>query len=68
MSDVIGTAKAAKWWGVSEESMRRLCREGKLMGAYQPAGYQGKWLIPVETLELLRPCPEWLVTDLNDAA
>jgi hypothetical protein len=68
MSDVIGAAKAAKWLGLSEETVRKLCREGKLEGAFQPAGYQGKWLIPVEALEAIRACPEWLQIDLSNVA
>lgn len=68
MSEVIGTAKAALWLDLSEETLRRLCRTGKLPGAYQPAGYQGKWLVPVETLEAIRVCPVWLLPDLTEVA
>ena len=68
MSDVVGTAKATKWLGLSEETVRKLCRQGKLPGAFQPAGYQGKWLIPRETLEAIRAQPEGLVRVSVDAA
>lgn len=67
MSEVVGTAKAALWLELSEETVRRLCRTGKLKGAYQPAGYQGKWLVPVGTLASIRACPVWL-TDLTEVA
>lgn len=60
MSDVIGTAKAAKWLDMSEETVRRYCRDGRLEGAYQPGGYQGKWLVPVATLSAIRECPKSL--------
>jgi hypothetical protein len=68
MRGVVSTYKASLWLELSEESVRRLCRIGKLEGAYQPAGYQGKWLIPVETLEAVRACPEWLLVDLSEVA
>ena len=68
MSEVVGTAKAALWLELSEETVRRLCRMGKLAGAYQPAGYQGKWLVPTATLEAIRVCPVWLLTDLPEVA
>lgn len=66
MSEVVGTAKAALWLEMSEESVRRMCRKGRLKGAYQPAGYQGKWLVPMATLSTIRTCPPWLMTDLTD--
>lgn len=53
MNGVVSTYKAALWLGLSEEIVRRLCRQGKLEGAFQPAGYQGKWLIPIRTLEAI---------------
>jgi hypothetical protein len=65
---IINTYKASLWLGISEESVRRLCRSGKLEGAFQPAGYQGKWLIPVEAVEAVRACPEWLLVDLSEVA
>ena len=68
MRGVVNTYKAALWLGISEESVRRLCRQGKLEGAFQPAGYQGKWLIPGSALEAIRACPEWLMVDLSDVA
>ncbi len=58
MSDVVGTAKAAVWLGLSEETVRKLCRERKLEGAFQPAGYQGKWLVPSATLSAIRARPD----------
>lgn len=68
MSAVVGTAKAAKWLDMSEETVRRYCREGKLEGAYQPGGYQGMWLVPVATLSAIRECPASLLTDLPEVA
>ena len=68
MSEVIGTAKAALWLGVSEETVRRYCRDGRLEGAYQPGGYQKMWLVPVATLSAIRECPVWLLTDLPEVA
>ncbi len=65
MSAVIGTAKAAKWLELSEETVRRLCRTDKLAGAYQPGGYQGMWLVPVATLSAIRECPASLLTELQ---
>jgi len=67
MSELIGTAKAAAWLGLSEETVRKLCRQGKLEGAFQPAGYQGKWLIPTATLEAIRARPgSTETTDLTE--
>jgi hypothetical protein len=57
MSSVVSTAKAAAWLGVPERTVRDLCAKGKLEGAYQPAGYQGAWLIPITTLEAIRSRP-----------
>ena len=68
MSGVIGTAKASRWLGLSEATVRRLCRDGKLAGAYQPAGLYGKWLIPTGTLEGIWARPQDLteVTDMTE--
>jgi hypothetical protein len=52
--EVVGTAKAARLLGFSEETVRRWCREGKLEGAFQPSGYDGKWLIPMRSLKRIR--------------
>ncbi len=68
MNGVVSTHKAALWLGLSEETVRRLCRQGKLKGAFQPAGYQGKWLIPVKALEAMHAQPEWLIKDTGKAA
>lgn len=57
MSRVIGTAKASRWLGVSERSVRRLCAQGRLPGAYQPAGYSGMWLVPLKALQRIRGTP-----------
>ena len=59
MSDVVGTAKAAKWLGLSERTVRDMCAKGRLE-VYQPSGYRGKLLIYTSSLERIRPCPEWL--------
>ncbi len=67
MSDVIGTAKAAKWTGFSEKRIRELCQLGRLEGAYQFA-YGGKWLIPTATLERIRPRPPELSAETADVA
>jgi hypothetical protein len=66
MTDAVGTAKAAKWLGMDETSITRLCRKKRLKGAWQPAGYHGRWLIPIETLKAKRECPEWLKPELPD--
>jgi hypothetical protein len=69
MTDVVvGTAKAAKWLGLSERAVRDMCAKGRLGGAYQPSGYSGKYLIPIATLERICPCPEWLRAELAEAA
>ncbi len=67
MSDVIGTAKAAKWTGLSERRIRELCQQGRLQGASQFA-YGGKWLIPTATLERIRPRPPELSAETADVA
>lgn len=67
MRDVLNTYKASLWLELSEESVRRLCRTGKLEGAFQPAGYQGKWLIPVEALEAVRARPPSLMHEQTAA-
>jgi predicted site-specific integrase-resolvase len=53
---VANVRKAALWIGVSERTIRRMCDEGKLEGAYQTA-HHGKWLIPYKALEKITPCP-----------
>ncbi len=68
MSDVIGTAKAALWLGLSERTVRDMCAKRRLEGAYQPNGYASKYLIPVATLERICPCPEQLRAELAEAA
>lgn len=55
----VGTAKAARWTGLSERAIRRNCQLGRVEGAYQLA-FSSKWLIPVPTLEQMCPCPEEL--------
>jgi predicted site-specific integrase-resolvase len=55
--EVVGTAKAALWLGMSEETVRRLCRAGRIK-ADQPSGYQGKWLISTSELERKRSKPK----------
>ena len=67
MSDVVGTAKAAKWTGISERRIRELCEQGRIEGAYQFAR-NSKWLIPAATLEKICPCPESLRAELADTA
>ncbi len=59
-SEVVGTAKAARWLSMSERQITRMCRQGKLQGAYQPSGFLGKWLIPIRTLEAIYKRPEGL--------
>lgn len=70
MNPQVGTAKAARWLGLSERTVRDLCQKGKLEGAWQPAGFQGKWLISTECLRAIRPEPAdpTLVADLADSA
>lgn len=67
MSEVVSTAKAAKWTGLSEKRIRELCQLGRLEGAYQFA-YGGKWLIPTTTLERIRPRPPELSADTAASA
>jgi hypothetical protein len=57
---VLNISKAAQWLGKSERTIRLLCKDGKLEGAYQVSGYQGMWLIPISALEKITPCPDWL--------
>lgn len=67
MSEVVGTAKAAKWTGLSERRIRELCQLRRLEGAYQFA-YKGKWLIPTATLERIRNRPPELSAETADVA
>ena len=57
--EVLNTTHAAQWLGFPERTVRDWCKKGKLQGAYH-SGYDGKYLIPREDLEQLRPCPESL--------
>jgi len=66
--ELIGTAKAAAWLGLSEERVRFMCREGRLEGAFQPSGYLGKWLIPTSSLERIRKRPATETTETTDKA
>ncbi len=67
MSEVIGTAKAAKWLGLSERAVRDAAAKGRIPGAFQ-FEHGCKWLIPTATLEKIRPCPESLRADLAEIA
>jgi DeoR/GlpR family transcriptional regulator of sugar metabolism len=62
----INTSKAARWLGVSERTVRRLCEAQRLKGSYQFSHY-GHWLIPVSALEAFKPCPEDLHTEIMSA-
>jgi hypothetical protein len=67
MADALVNAeKAARWLNLSQESITRLCRSGLLKGAFQPAGYGGKWCVPIDALEAFRPCPEQLRAEITD--
>lgn len=67
VSEVVGTAKAARWTGLSERRIREMCEQGRIEGAYQwEPGC--KWLIPTATLEKVRPCPLELCADTADTA
>lgn len=57
VSEVVNVGTAALWLGVSERTITRLCREGRL-AAYQPAGFAGRWLVYTSSLEAIRPCPK----------
>jgi len=46
MSECVDIKKAALLLGTTERHTRRMCTEGKLMGAVKPAGC-GRWKIPV---------------------
>jgi hypothetical protein len=63
----INTSKASKWLGMSDRTIRRLCVRGRLKGAYQPSGYAGHWLVPVSSLQGLKPCPEELQKEIMSA-
>ena len=53
----VSVAFAARWIGLPERTVRHLAATGRLEGAYQPAGYSGKWLIPLEALLRITPRP-----------
>jgi hypothetical protein len=40
-----------------ERTVRDLCKKSKIAGAYQLAGYGGRWLIPVSSLIAIRTTP-----------
>jgi hypothetical protein len=42
----------ADYYQLSPETVRRMCREGKILGAVQPGGYAGSWRIPIEALKV----------------
>ena len=52
----VGTAKAARWLNKPERTIRDWCEKGKLEGADQPV-FNTMWLIPLKTLEAIRPMP-----------
>ena len=66
----MSTAKAAKWLGVPERTVREWCATGRLEGAFQPAGHYGKWLIPLRAIEAMLPYPAdaSLLADIADIA
>ena len=65
----VGTAKAARWLNKPERTIRDWCEKGKLEGADQPV-FNTMWLIPVTTLEAIRPTPadKTLINDIADVA
>ena len=48
MADSIGTKEAAKLWGVTQATVSKWCREGKIEGAEQDAK-GSPWRIPKGT-------------------
>ena len=48
MADSIGTKEAAKLWGVTQATVSKWCREGKIEGAEQDAK-GSPWRIPKST-------------------
>jgi hypothetical protein len=67
VSEVVGTNKAARWLGLSERAVRDAAAKGRIPGAYQWE-HGCKWLIPVASLEKIRPCPEKIRNELADTA
>ena len=53
MADAIGTKEAAKLWGVTQATVSKWCREGKIEGAEQDAK-GSPWRIPkdIEKLQI----------------
>jgi hypothetical protein len=66
--EIVGVTEAAAWLALSEEQVRRLCRAGRLEGAFQPSGYLGMWRIPRSTLECIRrrPAPDMPETTMKE--
>lgn len=52
MNNYIGVTAYAMYFDLSPETVRRLCREGKIPGAVQPGGYAGSWRIPITALNV----------------
>lgn len=53
----INVKKAARWLGIPERTVTHLCRNGRIEGATQYAGFSGKWLIPISGLQKMRTDP-----------
>ena len=51
MADSIGTKEAARLWGVTQATVSKWCREGKIEGAEQDAK-GSPWRIPKDTIKL----------------
>lgn len=66
--NAVNVHKASLWLGLSERRVTDMCKNGRLPGAYQPAGYLGKWLIPLTTLKAITPTPAQPIPELAEPA
>ena len=48
---LVSATTAARLLGLSPETVRRMCRNGRIPGAVQPSGREGHWKIPLESIE-----------------
>ena len=48
---LVSATTASRLLGLSPETVRRMCRNGRIPGAVQPSGREGHWKIPLESIE-----------------